>query len=115
MNVKHITTAQLASLTAEATQIILASPPFKGVAETELLEDLAFDLASGHTGRSKARATADWYLNRIVWAYTQNASIPPSEESKAWSSMEGGHVLFDDRAAKKMAQDLAGKLGIMLK
>ncbi len=109
MNTKSVTDKQLAILKTEALAVLRSAKQFEGCSDDEIVEHV---LSYGHT---KKNWIADSWLNCIVSSFSQNVSIAPSPESRMWSGMEGGHVLWDSRKAEALARETAAKCGIALK
>lgn len=109
MNSKHVTPAQLRTLQEKALPILRTAKQFVGCSDADIIEHV---LTPGYT---KKNWIADSWLNCVVTSFAKNVSIEPSQESREWSGMEGGHILWDERAAKQIAIKLAADCGIALK
>lgn len=109
MNTKSVTTSQIATLQAAVLPILRGDRQFAGCTDAEIVEHV---LTPGYT---KKNWIADSWLNCIISSFSNNVSVAPSQESRDWSGMEGGRLLWDSRSAEQMARKLANQCGIELK
>ena len=109
MNTKSVTAKQLAALQAGALPVLRTATQFAGCTDSQIVEHV---LTPGYV---KKNWIADSWLNCIVSSFSQNFSVAPSQESRDWSGMEGGHVLWDSRSSEQLARGLAKQCGIEMK
>lgn len=108
---KKTTFAQAEKLKSLVAEALVAGGKFDSVAQVH--EHIAYYIP-GHFEK-RAWWHADVYLSHFVLNFSENVSIPASQESREWScGFEGGHVLWDSRSAKTAARSLAQSAGVVL-